>query len=270
MIDHKNEQKDTVKDIGADVKEEIEEYREKKGKRRKRKSSKKRTMAIMIAITVALFLLCVALIVISFAIKSRAAKVAYTDAKNISITTSYEETGKKIYEIGEKRYHTSNRIGISIGSMESVSALEVLKVTEIEYYIHKGDKEAKTEAWYKITGTGVFTVDLALAEIIVDDERNYILIRVPEPTIQLDDFNVTIKSFHFEKELFESIATGEALAAKAEKEGLKNIKAKILASQAYYDCAKSAAVAQLVKMAEDCNPNIKIKVDVEFFDMAAN
>lgn len=137
------------------------------------------------------------------------------------------------------------------------------------YFKYIGAK-ANSEAWYKIIGTGVFTVDMALAEIIVDEERNYILIRVPQPTLQPNLFNVKMEEFHFDSRGFEGIAVGGALAAKAQMEGCENIKNKILASQAYYDCAKSAAVAQLVKMAEDCNPDIKIKVDVEFFDMAAD
>lgn len=264
--------KDLKKNIVEDVKEiteeaidELEDVIKKKSKKSHKQAKSKKTTLIMVAITVLLFLLCIILLVISFTIKTDATRTAYINTKTEFENAAYEEMGKTLYNLGEQRYHTSNKIGISIDGIKKVYSLETLEVTEIDYYIHSGDKDIKSEAWYKIIGTGVFTINMSLAEIIVDEERNYILIRVPEPTINSDDFNVTVQEFHFEANIFEGVASGEGIAEKAEKEGYKNIKAKILSNQDYFNCAKNSAESQLIDLAKKCNPNLDVEVAVEFF-----
>lgn len=231
-----------------------------------RKNAKKTPFFIMYTIIIILFVLCVSLLWISCKIKVDEAKNAYDKAKPESENIGYENTEKKLFGLGEKRYHTSNRIDISIDGIEKDHFLETLKVKEIDYYIHNGDENIKSKAWYKIIGEGTFVVNMDLAEIITDEERNYILIKVPLPTLQTDAFNVTVEQFYFDKGNFEGIKKGEELASMAEKEGYKKIKAKILGKQEYFKCAKNSAKSQLINLAKECNPGIDVNVDVEFFD----
>ena len=255
---------DAANDIFSEAKEEFAETVESNNKKRK-KHKKKKTTLIMVLVVIALFVLCVALLAISFSIKKDAVQDAYNSMKSEARDTAYAEMGQKIFNIGEKRYHVGNEVGITVKNLENVSSLEALEITEIYYHIDEGKEKTKSQAWYKVTGTGVYTVNMELAEIITDDERNYILIRVPSPTLQTDDFDVTVEQFHFENKNFEEVEAGEEIAVKAEKEGYKNIKSSILSNQDYFNCAKNAAESQLIKLAKECNPDIEIEADVEFF-----
>lgn len=261
--------KDVIEDIKEELEEELEEEEKEKTKKNPKdsnnKSSNKKTTLKMVATTVLLFVSCVLLLIASLTIKIKATEKSYNESKDSSEHTAYNKTRQKLYELGERRYHVSNRIGISIDGIEKVSSLEALEVKEIYYYIHEGDKEYKSKAWYKVTGTGTFTVNMKLAEIITDEERNYILIRIPNPTIQSNDLNVKVEEYHFDSNIFEGVDVGEGLALKAEKEGYKEIKKRISADQNYFVYAKNAAEDILVDLAKKCNPDIEVEVEVKFF-----
>lgn len=230
------------------------------------KDNNKKKTIIMVVIAVFLFVLCVVLLALAYAKQKDAAISAYNDVKVSASDTAYENMRQKLLELGEKRYHTSNDIGISIEGITRVSSLEALEITEIDYFIYSGEEEFNSEAWYKVKGTGTFTVNMELAEIITDEERQYILIRVPEPAIQPNDFNIVdIKQFHFESKMFEGVDSGIGIAEKAEKECYKNIKSKVINNQNYLKYAKNAASDLLVGLAESCNQEINLTVDVEFF-----
>ena len=110
--------------------------------------------------------------------------------------------------MAEKTHHVSNRASISISNLKQIETLEVLKVWSVDYQINgkNGDRESNSniigkilpssedESWLEVPGYGVFTVDLRAAEYIVDDERHYVLARIPKP--ELTEFTIDTKSIH--------------------------------------------------------------------------
>ena len=85
------------------------------------------------------------------------------------------------------------------------------------YIIDDGtETESGTTSWLKVSGTGVFTVNLTAAEYVIDNERHYVLVRVLKPV--LDSSNISIENFetlYFSENVWRndnSVRSGEILA----------------------------------------------------------
>lgn len=269
--------KDIAKDIISDVKEEIEEVVEeiqedddveeitddKIDNDKKHLKKKNKKTLIMALIAILLFILCIFLIVVTFTIRTQSLNSAYNSTKEEAESSAYENTGKMIFAIGEKRYHTSNDVTIYIDGIKARFDQNILTVLEWDYYIHEGNSDVKSKAWYKITRDGTFVVNMNLAEIITDAERKYILIRVPEPTLQMG--NISVETYNFEGNIFEGLGDGVSLAQNVTAESGEKIREKIAGNQDYFIYAKNLAQSQLIQLAKDCNPNLDVEVAVEFF-----
>ena len=206
--------------------------------------------------------LCIILLVASFVIKVKATDHAYDDTKTQIDTATHETIKNQIIAVGEERYHTSNEFSITIDSIKTQSLLTVLEVKDVYYYI--GSKNKKSEAWYKFNGIGEYAVNMNFAEIIVDEERKLIYIKIPEPILK-DDIKIETQEYYFEKHLFDSVADGVEIAREAELEARDELEKSIKNNLDYYEYAKRAAKEQIIELVKKFNPDIEIKVEVEFF-----
>ena len=255
--------KNLAEEIGRDIKKDIVDVFSDSKKQKKSATAKKATL-YMIFTAIILFIICTVLLITSLTIKTQAVKAAYADSKISASEKSYKKMEKKIFDIGEERYHTSNSVNINIGPLKEQSLLRILEVKDTHFYKSTTDKKTKSKAWYKVIGTGIFSVNMNLSEIITDEERNYILIKIPEPILQ-DNLEIEIERLHFESGLFEGIDKGIEIVQSAEKQGRAEIKEKLCANQEFFNCAKISAKEILIDIAKESNPDIDVTVEVEFF-----
>lgn len=193
--------------------------------------------------------------------------------------TKAEESGK-VYDdffdagknFAEEQLHSSNRVYIQIGKIQEEEKLEVLRVSDVDYIIwDKDDKDNKYDitSWRKVPAMGVFTVNLKASEIIKDDERKYVLVRIPSPQLTdftLDDENKETLFFH--TGLFDnSPGDGADITAEQDKEAYRNLKKSMSTNSDYYQQSKDSAKTTIKNLVAQMNPDINgLIVDVEFID----
>lgn len=191
---------------------------------------------------------------------------AYEGTKDSTVAEKRQELWNKGYAKGEAENHTRNRGTISIVEVRETANLEVMKVSDIVYIT--GDDEG-APPWLKATGTGVYTVNLAAGEYLIDDERQYVLVRVPRPelaTVNIDDAEqLLIKD---NKIFFNgNISEGEDRARSQRAEAQIKLLEDIEANQTFYQNAEKSAKTLIESLVRKFNSKVEdLKVDVEFFD----
>ena len=191
---------------------------------------------------------------------------AYDSTKDSVVAEKRHELWERGRTKGKAENHTRNRGTISIDEIRETANLEVMKVSDIVYIT--GDDEG-TPPWLKATGTGVYTVNLAAGEYLIDDERQYVLVRVPRPelaTVNIDDAEqLLIKD---NKIFFNgSISEGEDRARTQRAEAQIKLLERIEANQIFYQNAEKSAKALIESLVRKFNSKVEnLKVDVEFFD----
>ena len=191
---------------------------------------------------------------------------------------------QEFYNIGEHQHHVSNRISISLGDIRKQMKLEVLRVSEVEYITSKDEADnlihtlnskisdlfaPNIVSWLEVPGYGVFTVDLQSAEFIIDEVRQYVLVRVPFPELSeftIDYKNVELLNFE-ESGLFKGTASvGEDLAREQLQSAELTMRQKVKANQEFYKGACNSAEVLLRALILELNPKIpELTVEVEFF-----
>ena len=236
------------------------------------------SISIIIAVNVLLFaVICISIVgafrYFSNGIKKggEAAQVAFEESYSETSSEVYDRFREYAYELSEAEHHVSNRVSISVSQVKEKAELEVLKVSDVVYIItDNSETKNGTVSWLKIHGNGVFTVNLAAAEILVDSVRQYVLIRVPSP--ELDEKNIDIdnyESIHFEENKWRranSISAGENLARDQLSEAKQRIQEDFEASQDYSELAKQSSKSTLAALIKGFNPDVEdLEVDVEFY-----
>ena len=184
---------------------------------------------------------------------------------------TYKTIRDKAYAIAEKRNHVSNKVSISMGDIKSKASLKVLHVSDVVYVITDAeDTPSGTAAWLKVTGSGDYKVNLLAAEYIIDNNRQYVLIRVPRP--QLDSDNIDIgqcDNIYFSENKWSSsnsVKSGEELARNQLNEAKMKIQEDFLANENYSKMAEKTARSMIEALIKGFNPEIdNIRIDVEFY-----
>ena len=231
---------------------------------------KKKKKEIIIAIIIVSVILIVVFLISAL---KRGVNAFHNTYKEVE-SQAKEKTNKDFYQWGyqaaEKENHVSNRAGISVENIKETANLEVLEVRDVEFVFQGADENDKNiTVWLEVPGTGVFTVDLQASEFIVDNKRNYVLVRVPK--IELSECKVdyaNVNKLRFENDIFnDSIAVGEDMAQEMLKDGYLLIQKEFLSNQWYYNSAESAAENLITNMIKEVNFNISdLQVEVEFME----
>jgi|GEM_PF-2127977 len=229
--------------------------------------------AIAIAIAVG------ALFFIQYRIADAAKKASekYESTKNETIQSIYNDYYDKSYEKAEKTHHVKNEVTINITSLKETSKLEVIKVNDIDYEIWDNEDESliekitpskKVQSWLEVPGKAVYTVDLQASEIIVDNERRYVLLRIPRPEITeftIDYENVNI--LELDGGDMQNVNMGADTAREQLKSAEQTIKHNISTNQRFYKSAEASSVTILTNLVKDLNADISdLTVEVEFMD----
>ena len=139
-----------------------------------------------------------------------------------------------------------------------------MRVSDIEYVFHEDNKEI----WTAVRGHGVYTVDLTVSEFIVDNERQYVLARIPSPRLNTAGLDYEYENFLFSKGIFNgNTSEGVELARQDLKIAQNKLQVKLLTTQMYYERAENSAIGLIEKMVKNFNPELpSLVVEVEFID----
>lgn len=190
------------------------------------------------------------------------AQEKYSTAKEEAYNDIYE----KSYTAAEKKWHVSNDVIIEVEGIRETAVLQVLEVHDIEYIMNQKENEGVLSC-LEVTGSGDFTVDLKASEFVVDDERQYVLVRIPIPS--LNNCKITNREvLAFKDGVFDkSVKQGVELAEEDLKEAKLKIETELGSNVEYFEKAKDAAVIELENLVRQFNPDAKnLTVEVEFFE----
>lgn len=231
-----------------------------------------------IAWTIILLLLLSVIVIASIYVVRYSIANGVSTAKD-SFSTSFEAAKDETYsqyhdmafQYSEAEHHVSNDVTITIRAVKEKSALEVLRISDVVYIIDDGEEtKSGTTSWLKVSGTGVFTVNLSAAEYVVDNERHYVLVRVPRP--ELDSSNISIDNFealYFSENTWSSsnsVKSGEDLARNQLSEAKQNIQEDFEANEQYSKLAEASATSMLAALIRGINPDVEdLEVEVEFY-----
>jgi|GEM_PF-2567621 len=211
---------------------------------------------------------------------NEAAQNAYAEAKMNKSEEVYQGFYNTAYGVSESKYHVSNEVSISVTGFKETAKLEVLKVDDIEYIVTDTSKgegilkwiedtfTAKINTWTKVPASAVFTVNLEASEVIVDEDRQYVLVRVPAPQLgepTIDYKNVEL--LEFSSTGYQSVGAGEDHIREQLEEATLLLRERMSTNQLFYKSAKASAVTLITNMIKALNPDLPdLEVEVLFFE----
>lgn len=174
------------------------------------------------------------------------------------------------YDFEEARHHVSNYIVINVEDIRNTARLEVLKVNDTEFVIERpSDDGYGIYSWLEVQGVGVFTVDLTASEFIADNERQYVLVNIPNPVLTQCAVEKTGKHFWKNTSIFNgSIAEGVRLSQEQLNEGRLCLEDAMRQSRRFYEASRKAAVSMVESRVKQWNPELPdLQVEVNFIDV---
>lgn len=191
-------------------------------------------------------------------------------AYQIANQNVYDGMYRTAFKFAEARNHVSNDVNILIGDTKEVSRLEVLAVSGSEYIIKNADETSKITSWLEVQGRGIFTVDLASGEFIVDSDRHHVLVKVPQPELTECTVSATGKQFWRNGWIISngSVADGVRLSQAQLGEGRVKLEESMKQSRKFHEAAQETAIRMIKSLVEEWNPNIDLQVEVEFIEGA--
>lgn len=192
---------------------------------------------------------------------------SYADARENAKSNFYQPA----YDYAEEQNHVSNYVVIAIEAEQEVSRLEVLTVSGSEFVIRDADTGDSTTSWLEVQGTGVFTVDLEAAEFIADSERQYVLVRIPNPVLTNCAISGTGKQFWHSSSFpltNGSIAEGVRLSQEQLAEGRIRLEDSMRQNRRFHEAAQDTAKLMIESIVKKWNPSIPdLQVEVEFTEV---
>ncbi len=194
---------------------------------------------------------------------------SYNDSKNNTSEKIRKDAYNAVYEQTEKANHVSNRVSIVLTDIQEKAELEVLEVES--NYIYTEKEVSGLNVWYRIPGTGTFTVDLRMTQFIVDGERLHVLVKAPAPAITQFRENMDgAKKLLYQDDRFlpnGSVREGEGIALRMLSEARVEMIKSLEMNQGYYQAAKESAATLITSMIRALNPKIEgLTIEVVFND----
>lgn len=207
-----------------------------------------------------------------------AAREAYENAEAQAENDAYHESFNSTYQRYQEKYQVSHEIYINVLDIQDLQRLESLKVTLVDYVTQdEKDEKEGIKYWCRMTGEGVFTVDLAAAEYLVDNERKIVSIRLNKPELTsftivdtenvfFHDKTITIPILNFDIN-DGSMAQGTELYSRITAKGSKQIREKILLNQSYFERASESTITTLENLVKNINSDVDgLQVEISFFE----
>ncbi len=236
-----------------------------------------------IAFIIAVILVIIIMIAVFLSVSSKAAYSAYTLKKDQVSEETYEKFYGRIYDAAESSHHVTNDVTISIGSLREENRLEVLKVSDVVYEITENEQPGGTlnniltrifsravDSWLKVPGSGVYTVDMRTAEFVIDNDHEYVLVRMMEP--ELTEFSIDyadVEELYFkDNAIFHNPArVGVDLVINQLNDAEHDLTDDITSNERFHDSACSAAVNIVTGLIRELNQDLPdLTIEVEFIN----
>ena len=263
----------------------VNEHQNKSKKKKSEGLSRKQFILGALAISALLLCFCVYMILDTFTIGTGAAMDSFSTAKDEAAEEVYQFFYDKSYNAAEKAHHVSNNVSISIGDLKEEQKLEVLKVSDVAYETPDpkdqnwfegliasitGMFDAEVVSWLEVPGNGVFTVNLQAGEFIIDEERQYVLIRIPSPELTefaIDYENVELLLFEEGGAFKNSAKYGVDKAVEQLQSAELTMMQNVNNNQEFYKRARESTEKMLVNLVKQLNPQLlDLRVEIEFID----
>lgn len=222
---------------------------------------------------------------------------AATEEFNSAATEEHDKIYDKFkqfgYDIGFKKSRTQNDILATIDKVKEVEVLEVLDVSASDVKEYKFDNELtdpsniflklinfvtgnhnsevhpQAVVWLEGNCIGTYEIDLKSSEVIVDSANNYVLVRLPSPSLKFIAHDFEVKYYNngtpFRKILNGSTQQGLDAAIQDTADMTAHLH-DMLNNREQSDLAREQAIALITALIKDINhDNPDITVDVEFF-----
>lgn len=254
-------------------------------KKKEDKVLRRRVVLGSLVVSAMLLCLCVYWIMDTFSIGTSAAIDSFDEAKDEAMNEAYQVFYDMSYDAAEKSHHVSNNVSISIGDLQEEQKLEVLKVSDVTYETPEPKDEgwfdalianitgifnAEVVSWLEVPGNGVFTVNLQAGEFIIDEDRQYVLIRVPNPELtefSIDYENVELLLFEEGGAFKNSAKYGVEKAMEQLQSAELTMMQKVNNNQEFYKRARESTEKMLVNLVRELNPQLPdLVVEIEFID----
>lgn len=263
----------------------VKELPAKPKSRKSNKLTQKQFMLGAFLISALLMCLSVYWILDSVTVGTGAAMDSFGPAKDQASNEAYQFFYDASYDAAEKAHHVSNNVSITIGDLKEEQKLEVLKVSDVAYETPKptdqnwfdefikgitGIFDAEVVSWLEVPGNGVFTVNLQAGEFIIDEERQYVLIRVPGPELTeftIDYENVELLLFEEGGAFKNSAKYGIDKAIEQLQSAELTMMQNVANNQEFYQRARTSTENMLENLVRQLNPQLPdLVVEVEFID----
>ncbi len=263
----------------------VNEHQNKSKKKRSEGLSRKQFTLGVLAISILLLCFCVYMILDTFTIGTGAVMDSFSIAKDETAEKVYQLFYEKSYDASEKAHHVCNNVSISIGNLKEEQKLEVLRISDVTYETPDpksqnwfdgliasitGMFDAEVVSWLEVPGNGIFTVNLQVGEFIIDEERQYVLIRIPSPELTefaIDYENVELLLFEKGGAFKNSAKCGIDKAVEQLQNAKLTMMQKVNNNQEFYKRARKSTEKMLVNLVKQLNPQLPdLRVEIEFID----
>lgn len=206
----------------------------------------------------------------------------------------YDAFYQTAFDIAEKRNHVANEILIDVNGIKESETLEVLDVSAFDIKVYKFDNEltkpsnffldmisfvtgnqttaelSQAVVWLEGGCIGTYEIDLKASEVIVDNANNYVLVRLPSPSLKFISHDFEVKYFDngtgiLSKPLNGSTQQGLDAAIHDTADITAHLH-DMLNNREQSDLAREQAIALITALVKNINhDNPQITVEVEFF-----
>ena len=189
---------------------------------------------------------------------------AYQSSKETQTPLTYEQ----FYLAALEQYKTKNDVTAAIGADYGTGKLEVMKIYDSVRISQSALEDEESALTLVIPFSGVYTIDLQLAEFITDQERGIVTVRVPYPEIAdfkveyenaklLDDSGITIS--------YGKMTTPELARGEFEEKNI-NLREQITENKVFSQNAAETARQKIISTIMALNPYEDVITEVEFID----
>ena len=150
---------------------------------------------------------------------------------------------------------------ITVAALEKHSELEVLTIRASEVIVdNASDNPQRIDAWTECTGSGIFTLDIAKSEFIIDQARKRVIVRTPDVVLSDNftlDYGETRELFFNNNWSDDSYSDGADLAESQLKRAYTSILDTIANNPYYYETARSSAVRIITSLIRGFNKDVE-------------
>ena len=215
---------------------------------------------------------------------TEAVKRSYQNAKDKASNEVYENFYAKGYEDGWDIYHVTNKAVIDVGQIQAETNLEVLTFYDVAYEVPQNNEnddlisklanivKSPLQTWLEVPVKGTFVINLKMAEFVVDEARQYVLIRVLPPEIDdktfgIDGQNVRLLYVEQGGVLKDDAKSGVEKIRGQLEDAERRIRLKIENDQSVCKSAKESTVKILTALVKKLNPDMPdLQVEIQFTD----